>query len=88
MQKLKWERNYHREAMRGKDDPEFEWWSAEWHVINCHVHNKDGRWKIIIRGIKEIAPDRTYTTKEDAFDRVEAIIDNWCRDALYPALAG
>lgn len=82
MIKLKWEENHGREQMRSKDDEPFEWWSAQWFVVGCHVHNVGGRWKFKITGVRVIEPDRSYGSKEDAFSAVEAVIERHCKSAL------
>lgn len=78
MTKLNWQENSSRENMRPKDSPPFEWWSAEWFVIGCHVHNIKGRWKYKINGVRTIEPSRSYATKEYAFDAVEEVIQRYC----------
>ena len=75
MNKLKWKKNHYREAMRGRDEPSFEWWTAHWFVIYLHVHNKDGHWTYIIRGAEERKSLKTFTTKEGAMAAVEKRIE-------------
>ena len=84
---LKWERNYKREEMRDREGPAFEWWSAEWFVIRCHVHNNTdgGRWAMIINGAKSHQYTQTFSTKELAFSRIEAIIEYACKKFLTPS---
>jgi len=82
MKKFTWKRNYDREAMRGKEDAEFEWWTAKVFVINCHVTNKKGYWSFIIRGIYDIESKWEYPSKESAFDAVEGVIEERFREVL------
>ena len=82
MKKLTWKENSGREQMRGKEEPAFEWWTAEWFIVNCHAHNKDGKWKGFIRGVREITLKREYETKEEVFDAIESVIEKRIKDSF------
>lgn len=79
MKRLSWGRNYDLESRRGKDQPEYEWWSAEWFVLGCHVHNKNGAWTFVIRGVKQVVPKQgvSFASREEACDEVERVIGRY-----------
>jgi len=53
---------------------------ASKHFINAH--NKDGKWKGFIRGVREIALKRECETKEEVFDAIEQVIERRIRESL------
>jgi hypothetical protein len=82
--KLNWKRNYNQEGVRDKEAPAFEWYSARWWIITCHVHNKDGDgWRFILSGNGRRDESRdAFETKELAMGRVESIIAFECSSFL------
>lgn len=67
------ERNYSREQMRGKDEPAFEWYTANYGLISAHVHNKNGHWIAFLRGVSDRTSFSKYATKDEA---IKAIREN------------
>lgn len=59
-------RNYSREQIRGKDEPAFEWYTANYGIIAAHVHNKNGYWIAFLRGVSDKTSFKKYATKEEA----------------------
>lgn len=64
------ERNHSQEQMRGRDEPAFEWYTANFGLFYAHVHNRKGDWTATLTGATNKPSFEKYATKEEAIKAV------------------